>query len=256
MYSILQSIKRNRFLERYHDLLFVALLTALLLGLYALLTNIYLFFWTLLTVQPDISDELRGQIVNITSAVSSGVLLASLPVTPIAVFYAVTNNRLSLPIRLLAAGENANKFVYALSYGSIYFCDLSIPNLECSDELTTTFNDLFLIVTNYGVVDMAQYCQVLISLRTEALLMMQMLASTLFTLTNTIFAYFIGIFINFFFGVNILELFNEALYFNQFFLFHFVASAISVLCFRKPRERSKTPTQITVISMTPIPRIH
>ncbi|CAJ0924546.1 unnamed protein product, partial [Mesorhabditis belari] len=63
-----------------------------------------------------------------------------------------------------------------------------------------------------------------------------MLTNSILNLTNTIIFYLVAIFLNLFFGDNLMTIFYNSIDFNQALLFNLFASIISVLCFRKPKE--------------------
>ncbi|CAJ0950975.1 unnamed protein product, partial [Mesorhabditis belari] len=83
--------------------------------------------------------------------------------TPLAVFFAATNIDLSLPIRLLAAAENSNKFIYVFTLFSTLICDPTENLLNCSIYYDIT-KSAFEYIAMFGLYDIAQYCQFIISL--------------------------------------------------------------------------------------------
>ncbi|CAJ0957966.1 unnamed protein product, partial [Mesorhabditis belari] len=66
---------------------------------------------------------------------------------------------------LLAASENGNKLIYVLLYIISFPCNPEFSSLKCSTGLQNATAAPFSFVDDYGLYDIAQYCQFFISLR-------------------------------------------------------------------------------------------
>ncbi|CAJ0949654.1 unnamed protein product, partial [Mesorhabditis belari] len=269
----------------------LVLVIVILIGLTALYIGVMQFYYIDFVLPTDplgISDDLYYELSAIISTSTTTVLLLSLVSTPIACLCSATNNRLALPIRLLITAENANKLVYAIFYAAQLFCG-SVdawgpgPTGRCSDEITGTFYDgYFLLSGTYKLMDIAQYCQMLVSLsrflavsfdgqyfgytlkwplvqmrraghspsRAESLLMIQMVTNSSFILTNTIVVYFLQKIISLYFDWKIYYTYsNFQQQFLAAFLFNLMASVICILFLVKRKEKtSQKTTIVTVVS--------
>ncbi|CAJ0950510.1 unnamed protein product, partial [Mesorhabditis belari] len=164
---MLLSVKELNVWRKFHELITVLLIMFGLIGIYALLQFINAQNWWIISdsVAADVSDALKEDIDRILIFMTDCTVLLSLLTTPLAVFFAATNDRLSFPIRLLASAENANKFVYAIGWALTYSCRPKSGPFQCSQNLIKTFDTIQSIINKYNLVEISQCCQLLISMR-------------------------------------------------------------------------------------------
>ncbi|CAJ0925053.1 unnamed protein product, partial [Mesorhabditis belari] len=117
------------------------------------------------TVYVDPNDGLNLNVTDPFSTITFGMLILSLLTTSLAAFFSASNHHLSCPIRLLAAAENLNKFIFALCYFLAQICDQPWVSVSCTDTISNTFSTIYSIADEYNLCDIAQYCQCLISIR-------------------------------------------------------------------------------------------
>ncbi|CAJ0950590.1 unnamed protein product, partial [Mesorhabditis belari] len=165
MYSYFNRIGYSRTWEKFQDLFLVLAIFIGLLATYSLSVNLYNQNWTLLTTPIDISDDLGNEIGDIILAMTDWAVILSLFTTPLAVYFSATNDRLSFPIRLLATAENANKFVFAVVYALMCYCSVGFVPFVCSQNTTILFSQIYSYANYYDLIDISQYCQLLISFR-------------------------------------------------------------------------------------------
>ncbi|CAJ0955686.1 unnamed protein product, partial [Mesorhabditis belari] len=114
-------------------------------------------------------DHLPDDISNVIQAMTVVVMILSLFTTPLAAYFSAKNDRLSWPIRLLACAENVNKFIQASCYILAELCILRLQYewipVRCTRRVTFSFNDIRWYIEQYGLSDIALYCQCLVSLR-------------------------------------------------------------------------------------------
>ncbi|CAJ0948235.1 unnamed protein product, partial [Mesorhabditis belari] len=113
-------------------------------------------------------DKLPADISFIIKNMTIVVMFLSFFTTPLAAYFAVTNDRLSWPIRLLACAENVNKFVQALGFLLSESCGLVLyfdwKPFRCTRRTAYSFIYLYIYLGIYGLSDIALYCQFLVSL--------------------------------------------------------------------------------------------
>ncbi|CAJ0933949.1 unnamed protein product, partial [Mesorhabditis belari] len=192
----------------------------------------------------DIPSDLSVKVRDILRSAQLLVLALSAIVAPFGIYHALLNAHLTLPVRLLAASENLNKFFYAIVFLIYNFCAFRVGNIKCSQAYFDFAFPLYKkFLPTYLTLDIAQYSQLGISLRrgsvsrAEALLMVQMITNSSIVLANSLFFYSACILINFFFTGNLLLVILELLTLHQFLLYNLLASLISVYCFKKPKEK-------------------
>ncbi|CAJ0950554.1 unnamed protein product, partial [Mesorhabditis belari] len=148
---------------KYYDLILVLLIT---LGLSSLLAVIQIFKLKSFTWPKtgfDISFKLSSQLTEIFDQNAEYAFFLGFPFAGLAAFYAATNNRLTIPVRLLSTAENANKFVQTLGYFPTFICELSLV-FTCSKDLTYIFDRVSFYVDYYDLFSISQYCQLCISI--------------------------------------------------------------------------------------------
>ncbi|CAJ0952168.1 unnamed protein product, partial [Mesorhabditis belari] len=205
--------------------------------IYAFLLFIYSQYWSISEIKPDIDPSISGQLTPIIERTEAVVLVLSVFISFFAIWNVLWNDRLTLPLRLLAANENVDKMIFAIIY--TYYCVCAyLANDQCPQaifDLITTINSY----VDYHILnDIAQYNQLMISIssadKSQCLIMM---ANSFLTLINTLFMYSIMSIVNFFFDISLAFLVMRSLDFIRFFFFNFIMSLISVFCFRKPRDQ-------------------
>ncbi|CAJ0950543.1 unnamed protein product, partial [Mesorhabditis belari] len=122
MFSFLTSIGEPTIWRKFHDLIIVLCILFGLLGIYALLTFIYLQDWSFFENAPDISENLETTLDTILVIMTDCVTCLSLITTSLAAYFAAANDRLTIPIRILASAENVNKFVWSVCYLLTFAC--------------------------------------------------------------------------------------------------------------------------------------
>ncbi|CAJ0915708.1 unnamed protein product, partial [Mesorhabditis belari] len=93
----------------------------------------------------------------------------NLIISPLGIYFSATNNRLSLPIRLLATAENIIRFAYSVCYMPYIYCRLAptylLKKYQCGWPFYWFSMGLFdKIILYYPLYDMAQHCQLMISI--------------------------------------------------------------------------------------------
>ncbi|CAJ0943704.1 unnamed protein product, partial [Mesorhabditis belari] len=167
---------KGSFLWRFKYVFIVIVLTVLLLGLYYVLGLLYdqaWYYWT--PHSPfDITYKLKGKISYwlVFSQFVGSVL--SIFITPFAIYFPMRNDRLSLPVRLLAVNEGVARGIYSVVYTCAWGCDYikKLPNGQkiCSYQLDDAFSTVAGYVLDSSMMkdvvhNVAQFSQLLISLR-------------------------------------------------------------------------------------------
>ncbi|CAJ0954224.1 unnamed protein product, partial [Mesorhabditis belari] len=225
----------------------------------------------------DVDPNLASNLNTILDWSDRSVVFLSLLTTPLAMYYSATNDRLTLPIRVLATAENFTKFLFAIFYTLNQFCSKTISSIGCSVGLKALPDYFFdgnlngpnrpLIVNGFY----SYFTPTLIMLpyfmacsldfvnnknmrklkksgratRTESLLMIQMIASSVLALWNTLIAFSLQLLFSLFFGRNFLSVLISFFNFMRALLFYLVESIITILLLRKPREKARTMSLFT-----------
>ncbi|CAJ0951251.1 unnamed protein product, partial [Mesorhabditis belari] len=207
----------------------------------------------------DIGFELGGFLfANFIPTITSWVLFVSLLVTPFAIYFSATNDRLAFPIRLLSTAESLIRFSWALSSSLFDFYTFGIIRFELSPEITEIFLDISLIAQIIGLFEIYFVTNMNLrklrkagkATRVETLLMTQMLFNSFFNFIDTIFHYSGAILINLFLGPNLALVYGMTKAFNRAFFFALMASFLNILFLRKRSEESRKETSKMVTIVT------